>query len=126
MFDAQSFCFCLCVLQMSMKSLESRWQKALTSILEELTESQFKKMLFDLDKIPQGVKSDKVREEIPHIIIQYYGAESSISVMDKEMKQLPRMDAAVQDLLRPFVEKLKKQRQKTNKGDAVHCFTFQH
>lgn len=103
---------------MSLKALETRWKTALTSILEQLTESEFKKMLFDLDRIPQGVKSGKVREEIPQIIIQYFGTEGSITVVEKEMKQIPRMDAAVQDKLRPFVDKLKKQQQK-KKGECV-------
>lgn len=103
---------------MSLKALETRWKTALTSILEQLTESEFKKMLFDLDRIPQGVKSGKVREEIPQIIIQYFGTEGSITVVEKEMKQIPRMDAAVQDKLRPFVDKLKKQQQK-KKGEFV-------
>ncbi|XP_049897278.1 uncharacterized protein LOC126388283 isoform X9 [Epinephelus moara] len=100
---------------MSLKIFETKWKTALTSILEELTEPQFRKLMFNLGKIPQGVKMDKTREEIPYIIIQYYGTEGSISVIDKEMKQLPRNDAAVQEHLRPFVEKLKKQRQKEKK-----------
>ncbi|KAL7390795.1 hypothetical protein ABVT39_027976 [Epinephelus coioides] len=100
---------------MSLKIFETKWKTALTSILEELTEQQFRKLMFNLVKIPQGVKMDKTREEIPYIIIQYYGTEGSISVIDKEMKQLPRNDAAVQEHLRPFVEKLKKQRQKEKK-----------
>ena len=103
---------------MSLKALETRWKTALTSILEQLTEPEFKKMLFDLDRIPQGVKSGKVREEMPQIIIQYFGTEGSITVVEKEMKQIPRMDAAVQDKLRPFVDKLKKQQQK-KKGEFV-------
>lgn len=103
---------------MSLKTLETKWKVALFSILEQLEESQYRKLLFNLAKIPQGVKSGKNREEIPQIIIQYFGAEGSISVIDKEMKQIPRMDAAVQDLLRPFVDKLKKQRQK-NKGEFI-------
>ncbi|XP_049897276.1 uncharacterized protein LOC126388283 isoform X7 [Epinephelus moara] len=101
--------------KMSLKIFETKWKTALTSILEELTEPQFRKLMFNLGKIPQGVKMDKTREEIPYIIIQYYGTEGSISVIDKEMKQLPRNDAAVQEHLRPFVEKLKKQRQKEKK-----------
>ncbi|XP_049447308.1 uncharacterized protein LOC125897888 isoform X2 [Epinephelus fuscoguttatus] len=100
---------------MSLKIFETKWKTALTSILEELTEPQFRKLKFNLGKIPQGVKTDKTREEIPYIIIQYYGTEGSITVIDKEMKQLPRNDAAVQEHLRPFVEKLKKQRQKEKK-----------
>ncbi|KAI3373338.1 hypothetical protein L3Q82_006641 [Scortum barcoo] len=100
---------------MSLKNLETKWRAALFSIMEHLEESEFQKLLFNLSKIPHGVKSDKTRSEIPKIIIQYYGTEGSISVIDKEMKQIPRMDADVQELLRPFVERLKKQRQK-NKG----------
>ncbi|XP_070773631.1 uncharacterized protein [Enoplosus armatus] len=102
---------------MALKVLERRWKTALTSILEELTESQLRKLLISLNKIPQGVKNRKVSEEIPELIIQYFGTEGSISVIDKEMKQLPRMDEAVQSLLRPFVDKLKRQQQKI-KGAA--------
>ncbi|XP_045896113.1 uncharacterized protein LOC123963354 isoform X2 [Micropterus dolomieu] len=100
---------------MSLKALETKWKSVLNSILEELTESQFRKLLFNLEKIPQGVKSGKVREEMPQIIIQYFGTEASIALIDKEMRQIPRMDARVQDLLQPMVDRLKKQRQK-NKG----------
>ncbi|XP_078121850.1 uncharacterized protein LOC144527577 [Sander vitreus] len=96
---------------MSLMVLEAKWKTALSSILEELTESEFRKMLFNLVKIPQGVKDGKAREEIPYLIVQHYGTQGSISVIDKEMKNIPRQDAAVQEPLRPFVEKLKKQRQ---------------
>ncbi|XP_035522303.1 uncharacterized protein LOC118331459 [Morone saxatilis] len=100
---------------MSLKTLEKGWKAALTEILEHLTESQFSKLLFKLDKIPQGVKAGKAREQIPQIIIEYYGTEDSILVIDKEMKLIPRRDAAVQQPLSPFLEKLKKLQQK-NKG----------
>ncbi|XP_028451495.1 uncharacterized protein LOC114566869 isoform X4 [Perca flavescens] len=96
---------------MSLKLLEAKWKTALSSILEELTEPEFRKMLFNLVKIPQGVKTGKAREYIPDLIVQYYGTEGSISEIDKIMKNIPRQDAAVQELLRPFLEKLKKQRQ---------------
>ncbi|XP_035846692.1 uncharacterized protein LOC116054973 [Sander lucioperca] len=96
---------------MSLKLLEAKWKPALSSILEELTESEFRMMLFNLFKIPQGVKDGKAREDIPYLIVQYYGTEGSIYEIDKIMKNIPRNDAAVQQLLRPFVEKLKKQRQ---------------
>ncbi|XP_031162584.2 uncharacterized protein LOC116054974 [Sander lucioperca] len=97
--------------KMSLKLLEAKWKTALSSILEELTEPEFRKMLFNLAKIPQGVKTGKAREYIPDLIVQYYGTEGSISEIDKIMKNIPRQDAAVQEPLRPFVEKLKKQRQ---------------
>ncbi|XP_035846722.1 uncharacterized protein LOC118492966 [Sander lucioperca] len=96
---------------MALMLLEAKWKTALSSILEELTDSQFRKMLLNLVKIPQGVKDGKAREDIPYLIVQYYRTEDSISVIDKEMKNIPRHDAAVQEPLRPFVEKLKKQRQ---------------
>lgn len=112
---------------MALKTLEAKWKKDLTSILEELDESQFKKMLSYLERIPQGVRAGKVREEMAQIIIQYYGAEESITVINKAMCQIPRMDAAVQDLLRPFVDKLKNRRQKIKEGQFSQlnflCFT---
>ena len=101
---------------MSLLALETTWKTALTSILEELTPSDFRKLLFKLDKIPKGVKTEKHREELPDMIVQHYGTEGSISVIDKEMKVLPRNDAKVQGLLRPFVEKVKKRRQEA-KGE---------
>ncbi|XP_044077205.1 uncharacterized protein LOC122887769 isoform X1 [Siniperca chuatsi] len=100
---------------MSLRILETKWKTTLTAILEELTEPQLGKLMFSLEKIPRGVKNSEAREGIPQLIIQYYGTEGSIAVIDKEMKNIPRMDAAVQDLLRPVVDKLKKQREK-NKG----------
>ncbi|XP_039632780.1 uncharacterized protein LOC120543691 [Perca fluviatilis] len=96
---------------MSWKISEKRWKTALSSILEELDERQLRKLLFYLDKIPQGVKKGKAREEIPSVIIEHYGTEGSISRINTIMKTIPRKDAAVQKRLRPFVEKLKKKRQ---------------
>ncbi|XP_054481503.1 uncharacterized protein LOC129113308 [Anoplopoma fimbria] len=97
---------------MSLGDLERKWKTALTSILEDLTERELRKLLFKLDKIPRGQRTEKHREEIPELIIQYYGTEGSISVIDAEMKVLPRNDARVQEPLRPFVEKLKKRQEK--------------
>ncbi|KAF1378104.1 hypothetical protein PFLUV_G00186640 [Perca fluviatilis] len=92
-------------------SLETNWRIALNSILEELTDSDLNKMLYHLDKIPQGVKTGKTREDIPDLMENNYGTEKSISEIDRIMKIIPRNDAAVQKLLRPFVEELKEQRQ---------------
>ncbi|XP_078122283.1 uncharacterized protein LOC144527860 [Sander vitreus] len=92
-------------------SLETKWMRALISILEELTDSDLRKMLNNLNEIPQGLKTSKAREEIPVLMEKYYGTEKSISEIDKIMKIIPRNDAAVQKLLRPFVEKLKEQQQ---------------
>ncbi|XP_022600472.1 uncharacterized protein LOC111221381 isoform X3 [Seriola dumerili] len=104
---------------MSLNDFERRWTTALNSILEELRENEYNKLLFSLDKIPTGVKYAKTREEMPQIIIQYYGTEKSITVIKKEMEQLPRMDCKVQGPLRPFVDKLKKNNQKKNKSKTT-------
>ncbi|KAM9333499.1 uncharacterized protein KZ484_018511 isoform 1-T2 [Pholidichthys leucotaenia] len=102
---------------MSLKRLEARWKPALTSILEELDDSQYLKLMNWLEKIPQGVKNSKVRGDMPQIIIQYYGVEESISLLDKALNfWIPRKDAAVQTLLMPIVEKMKSERQKKAKG----------
>ncbi|XP_032365047.1 uncharacterized protein LOC116679498, partial [Etheostoma spectabile] len=93
--------------KMSLKVLEAKWKPALSSILEELTEPDFRKLLYSLVKIPQGLKTGRTREEIPDLIVQHYGTEGSISEIDKIMKKIPRNDAAVQEQLRPFVENLK-------------------
>lgn len=97
---------------MSLRNLEKNWKRALISILDELDKSQFNKMLFCLEKIPQVVIDVKVREELAQIIIQYYGPEQSMSVINKAMDQIPRRDAKVRDLLQPFVDELKTKRQK--------------
>ncbi|XP_042287068.1 uncharacterized protein LOC121910103 [Thunnus maccoyii] len=95
----------------------SEWRKALTSILEELYESEYKKMLFCpcFDKIPKSLKTVTSREEMPQIIIQYFGVDESISAVAEAMDLIPRKDPAVQDLLRPFVDKLRKKREEENR-----------
>ncbi|XP_067465104.1 apoptosis-associated speck-like protein containing a CARD isoform X4 [Thunnus thynnus] len=87
------------------------WKTSLTSILDELDDREYKKMLLNLDKIPKGLKASKSKEEMPQIIIQYYGVEQSVLEIKDVMDLIPRMDAAVQDLLRPFVDQLKKKDQ---------------
>ncbi|KAM4546014.1 uncharacterized protein PAE49_018439 [Odontesthes bonariensis] len=96
----------------SNKLFEAKWKTQLIRILDHLDESQFKKLLIILEKIPQGMKTGKVREEMPQIIIQYYGLDS-ITIVAKAMDEwIPRKDAAVQDLLRPMVTRLRMERQK--------------
>ncbi|KAL3043134.1 hypothetical protein OYC64_020948 [Pagothenia borchgrevinki] len=96
---------------MDLKALETKWRTALSSILDELTGDEFRKLLFNLEKIPQGLKEGRPRGDMPSVIIQYYGTEGSIALMDRLMKILPRLDAAVQQPLRGIKE-LKKLRQK--------------
>jgi len=105
---------------------ETRWKKALSSILEELTAPEFKKLLFRLDKIPQGQKAEIPREALPDQIVKSYGPEGSILAIEKEMKVLPRNDARVQELLRPFVDKVREQKklQQETRGEAVEMLLF--
>ena len=95
------------------------WKTALTSILEELDEQQYKKMLFCccFDKIPKSVQTSKSREEMPQTIIQYLGVDDSISAIKEAMEQIPRMDSAVQDKLSPFVDKLSIKQEEETKGE---------
>ncbi|XP_071393300.1 gamma-interferon-inducible protein 16-like isoform X2 [Centroberyx affinis] len=98
---------------MERKISEAAWMKALTSIIEELDKRQYKKMLNSLDKIPNGVKKgNNSKEEMPQIIIQHFGVEESISAMKKVLYEIPRRDDVVQELLRPFVDKLRNKQQK--------------
>ncbi|XP_033935660.1 uncharacterized protein [Pseudochaenichthys georgianus] len=100
---------------MDLKALETKWRTALSSILDELTGDEFRKLLFNLEKIPQGKKEGRERGDMPSVIIQYYGTELSITLIDRQMKNLPRLDAAVQQPLRGIKDELKKLREK-NKG----------
>eukprot|EP00064_Thunnus_orientalis_P025972 superscaffoldBa00014705_g26422 len=100
---------------MSLK-FEQKWKTSLTSILEELSNSEYKKMLLNLDKIPKKLKTGRSREEMPQIINQYYGVKQSVLAIEKIMDLIPRKDAAVQAPLRPFVDQLKKKHQTKNKG----------
>ncbi|KAK5887145.1 hypothetical protein CesoFtcFv8_015776 [Champsocephalus esox] len=95
---------------MDLKALETKWRTALSSILDELTENEFRKLLCLLEKIPQGKKEGRVRGDMPSVIIQYYGTEGSIAVIDNLVKFLPRLDAAVQQPLEEIKE-LKKLRE---------------
>ncbi|KAK1874666.1 Craniofacial development protein 2 [Dissostichus eleginoides] len=98
---------------MDLKALETKWRTALSSILDELTEDEFRKLLFNLEKIPQGKKEVRMRGDMPSVIIQYYGTEISITLMVRLMKILPRLDAAVQQPLRGMKDELKKLREKS-------------
>ncbi|KAF3840520.1 hypothetical protein F7725_006382 [Dissostichus mawsoni] len=86
---------------MDLKALETKWRTVLSSILDQLTGDEFRKLLFNLEKIPQGLKEGRTK--------------GSIALMDHLMKDLPRLDAAVQQPLRGMKDELKKLRQ--NKKD---------
>ncbi|XP_032431309.1 uncharacterized protein LOC116727801 isoform X1 [Xiphophorus hellerii] len=91
---------------------EDEWRDTMTKIFEKLEVHQFRKMKELLNK--SGYDSPtkmttKFKMELPKNLIQRFGAEESIRLVNKAMKEIPRNDAGVQDLLRPFMDKLKKQ-----------------
>ncbi|XP_063342896.1 uncharacterized protein LOC134636708 [Pelmatolapia mariae] len=90
---------------------EEDWKTALFQIVKQLNEPQYKTMMLFLSEIPKSVKTTESREEMPQVIIEHYGVETSVHKINKIMDQIPRKDAAVQDRLRPFVERLKKKQE---------------
>ena len=109
---------------MSANISESEWKTALTSILEELDDQEYTKMLCCsyFDKIPKGVKTSKSRAEMPQTIIQDLGVDESISATNEAMLFIPRRDSAIQDKLRPFVDKLSIKCKEETKGEfTVSC-----
>lgn len=103
--------FLLSASQMSNIS-EDEWRDTMTKIFEKLEVHQFRKMKELLNKSgydsPTKVTT-KFKMELPKNLIQRFGAEESIRLVNEAMKEIPRNDAGVQDLLRPFMDKLKKQ-----------------
>ncbi|XP_070700220.1 uncharacterized protein [Pempheris klunzingeri] len=95
---------------------EKDWTSALTSILEELENLQYNKLMEFLDKIPRSEKTSRSKVKMPGKILQHYGLEGSISAIRDAMEWIPRRDGAVQDLLRPFVDKLKTKPERTTQG----------
>ncbi|XP_041863861.1 uncharacterized protein LOC121654066 [Melanotaenia boesemani] len=98
---------------------ENKWRDAMTKIFDMLDEDQYKKMVGILQKFefssPQK-KTAKFRKDLPRKIIEKYGLEESISIINEAMKQIPRNDPSVQDLLRPFVDKLGKNQEEEPEG----------
>ncbi|XP_054902696.1 uncharacterized protein LOC129370620 isoform X2 [Poeciliopsis prolifica] len=91
---------------------EDEWRDAMTKIFEKLDDDQYRKMKRILTESgypsPNKITS-KFKRELPKNLIQKFGAEKSIRLVNKAMKEIPRNDSGVQNLLRPFVDKLKKQ-----------------
>ncbi|XP_026213295.1 uncharacterized protein LOC113160307 isoform X2 [Anabas testudineus] len=100
---------------------EEGWKSALTCIISELDAEQYNRMLELLRKVPKGRRTD--REKTPQMIIEHYGVEDSIFAITDAMEKIPRRDSAVQDLLRPFVEKLRNKQEKKNQGKKRKCET---
>ncbi|XP_053188101.1 uncharacterized protein LOC128371748 [Scomber japonicus] len=98
------------------KTLEEEWKSALNAILQELNQEQYDTLLDLLSKIRQNQKAGKPREQMPQIILEHYGLHRSYSVIKEEMWEMPRRDSKVQDLLRPFEDKLKNNHEKERDG----------
>ncbi|XP_031730024.1 uncharacterized protein LOC116398112 [Anarrhichthys ocellatus] len=99
---------------------EEAWTSALTTMLEDLEEKQYKKMLECLVKIPRSKRYDTPKEQMPAIIIQFYGLPGSISAIHDVMAKIPRNDPKMQNLLRPHVEKLRQEQEK-DKQEKRKC-----
>ncbi|KAM4545153.1 uncharacterized protein PAE49_017854 [Odontesthes bonariensis] len=88
---------------------EDEWKEAMFNIFKKLEDAQFNKMVESLKVAdlltPQKKKTDKYRRDLAQKIVEKYGLKESISRIDAAMKEIPRNDEGVQDLLRPFVEK---------------------
>lgn len=95
---------------------EKQWKSALTAILEDLDNSQYRKLLECLPNLPKGKKTTSSKEKMPQKIIEHYGPEGSISAINDAMEEIPRKDSKVQDLLRPFVDQLRKKEEKESKS----------
>ncbi|XP_078786668.1 uncharacterized protein LOC111948682 isoform X13 [Oryzias latipes] len=84
--------------------------------MEHLDEEQYEKMLLHLEKIPKGKKTVS-RQQMVQKIIEFYGEEESIIVVDDIMKNIPRNDRAVQEPLQPFVGKKKTGEKRKQEAD---------
>ncbi|XP_041657784.1 uncharacterized protein LOC121519072 [Cheilinus undulatus] len=96
---------------------ENEWKKALSDILDELTETQYKKLVEFLDQIPKSRKPSRCSGKMPGVIIECYGLERSVSEINNLLDWIGRRDSRVQDLLRPFVNKLGEGDVKENTGE---------
>ncbi|XP_078786659.1 uncharacterized protein LOC111948682 isoform X5 [Oryzias latipes] len=100
----------------ALQCLKVTWKSALLSIMEHLDEEQYEKMLLHLEKIPKGKKTVS-RQQMVQKIIEFYGEEESIIVVDDIMKNIPRNDRAVQEPLQPFVGKKKTGEKRKQEAD---------
>lgn len=57
--------------------------------------------------------------EMPQVIIEHYGVETSVLEINKIMDRIPRRDPTVQDRLRPFVERLEKKQESERRGEFI-------
>ena len=115
----------VCLFKMR-KTLEEEWKSALNAILQELNQEQYDTLLDLLSQIRQNQKAGKPREQMPQIIIEHYGLHESYSVIKEEMWKMPRRDSKVQDLLRPFEDKLKNNHEKERDCEFIQFYSFSY
>ncbi|XP_034072407.1 uncharacterized protein LOC117546330 isoform X2 [Gymnodraco acuticeps] len=94
------------------KISEEDWKRDLTIILEDLSSAQFIKMKECLRGFPQVLKDSRSREEMPGKIIEFYGKEKSILEMERVMEEIPKRNDLVQNLLKPYVQKVRSKPEK--------------
>ncbi|XP_022534281.2 uncharacterized protein LOC111194402 [Astyanax mexicanus] len=87
------------------------WYGCLVEILEDLTEEQFKKMKNKIcnmkdDRIRTLHVEDKNRNTLAHNMIQHWGEEKCISYTRDILKDIPRNDNEVKDLILPFLQRI--------------------
>ncbi|XP_072544860.1 uncharacterized protein [Salminus brasiliensis] len=85
------------------------WTSNLNKILNELTEDQFKKMKNLLEfrdewRIPAGMLDGQDRASLTKLLVQSWGEQLCIINTRDIMKEIPRNDKVIQDLLMPFLE----------------------
>lgn len=85
---------------------EDECRDAITKIFDKLEDHQFRKVKEVLEKSLYDSPS-KFKMELSKNLIQKFGVEGSIRLVNEAMKEMPMNDAQVQDLLRPFVDTLK-------------------
>ncbi|XP_014904012.1 uncharacterized protein LOC106957256 [Poecilia latipinna] len=91
---------------------EDEWRDAMTKIFEKLSDNQYRKVKELLNEYGYDSPTKmtaKFKKELPEKLIQNFGIEKSIHLVNEAMNKIPRNDPGVQDLLRPFMDKLKRQ-----------------
>nr|XP_015195450.1 PREDICTED: uncharacterized protein LOC107076349 [Lepisosteus oculatus] len=85
------------------------WAGALNEVIEELDADEYKKLKNILNQkgMPRGVLGDIEKQDLAHRIVSHFGTEASVHVVQEAMARIPRNDAAIQELLKPFVEQLR-------------------
>ncbi|XP_069055156.1 uncharacterized protein [Lepisosteus oculatus] len=85
------------------------WAGALNEVIEELEADEYKKLKNILHQkgMPRGLLGDTEKQDLAHRIVSHFGTEASVHVIQEAMARIPRNDAAIQELLKPFVEQLR-------------------